>query len=222
MSFGFGRLLLIVIAAFMLSAVDERWANTTIGLLVAALVIVAFRATSLRTSSPKLAVATVVALAATVATAVTDRDSSATAVSAFAQAVLVSILLVLVLRAVLRSDEVDTETIIGAVTAYAMIGMAFSAFYVGIDVIDDGQLSIPNSDRPQYASFSFVVLTTLGFGDQTPTAPFASRVVVLEAVIGQIFLTVFIARLVSLYRRPGSNVSSEGDDDAPSGDRDAP
>ena len=217
-SFRFGRLLLIVVVAFMLSAVDDRWANAVTAFLVVALVLVAFRTTSLRTSSPKLALLTVVAVAAAVMTTFTDRTSSAMAVSAFAQAALITILLALVLRAVLRSFEVDTQTIIGAVTAYTMIGMAFAALYVGIDIVDDGQLSIPNSDRSQYAPFSFVVLTTLGFGDQTPTAPFAARVVVLQAVTGQVFLPVFIARLVSLYRRPGSDGSSTDDENAPSGE----
>ena len=201
--FRFERLLLIVVAAFMLSAVDERWASVSISLLTVALVLVAFRATSLRASSPRLAALTVVAMFAATVTALVDRDSSANAASAFAQAALLSILVVLVVRAVVRSDRVDGQTIIGAVTGYAMIAMAFAQLYIGIDAIDDGQLSIPFADRSQFAPFSFVVLTTLGFGDQTPTAPFAARVVVLQAVTGQIFLTVFIARLVSLYRRPG-------------------
>jgi len=200
--FRFERLLLIVVAAFMLSGFDGRWASITISLLTVALVLVAFRATSLRTSSPILAALTVVAMFAATVTALVDRDSSANAASAFAQATLLSILLVLVVGAVVRSDRVDSQTIVGAVTAYAMIGMAFAQLYFGIDAIDDGQLSIPNTDRSQYAPFSFVVLTTLGFGDQTPTDPFAARIVVLQAVTGQIFLTVFIARLVSLYRRP--------------------
>lgn len=221
-SFRFGRLLLIVAATFMLSGFNERWAHVVIALLVVVLVLVAFRATSLHTSSPRLAVLTVAAAAAAFGTALTDRDSAASAVSAFAQAALVTVLLLLVIRAVILSDRVDSQTITGAITAYAMIGMVFAALYVGIDIFDDGQLSIPNSDRTQYASFSFVVLTTLGFGDQTPTAPFAARVVVLQAVTGQIFLTVFIARLVSLYRRPGSHDSSEGGANASSGDPDAP
>lgn len=201
-SFRFGRLLLIVVAAFLLSGFDERWASIAIALLTVLLVVVAFRTTALRTTSPRLAVLTLVAVGAAVVTAFADRDSWTNALSAFAQTALVAILLVLVLRAVVGSDVIDAQTIVGAVTAYTMIGMAFTSLYVGIDLIDDAQISIPNSDRPQYAEFSFVVLTTLGFGDQTPTEPLAARIVVIQAVGGQIFLTVFIARLVSMYRRP--------------------
>jgi hypothetical protein len=49
--------------------------------------------------------------------------------------------------------------------------------------------------------YSYVVLTTLGFGDITPNGAVAERVTVLEALLGQVFLVVLIARLVSTYER---------------------
>ena len=50
-----------------------------------------------------------------------------------------------------------------------------------------------------YTYFSFVTLTTLGYGDVAPVAPFARALAYAEAMMGQIYLTVIVARVVALY-----------------------
>jgi voltage-gated potassium channel Kch len=47
--------------------------------------------------------------------------------------------------------------------------------------------------------FSYVTLTTLGYGDITPILPAARSVTILEAILGQLYLTIVLARLVGLY-----------------------
>jgi voltage-gated potassium channel Kch len=51
--------------------------------------------------------------------------------------------------------------------------------------------------------FSFITLTTVGYGDITPVSPIARMLAVMEAMTGTLFLGVLIARLVSLYSAPG-------------------
>ncbi len=51
----------------------------------------------------------------------------------------------------------------------------------------------------QLSYYSFVTLTTLGFGDISPLTVAARRLTTAEAVVGQLFLTIFIARLVGLH-----------------------
>ena len=55
------------------------------------------------------------------------------------------------------------------------------------------------SPLSEVSYYSFVTLTTLGFGDITPVTEFARRLTTAEAVIGQLFLAIFIARLVGLH-----------------------
>jgi len=69
-------------------------------------------------------------------------------------------------------------------------------------------------DQGEYLYFSFVVLTTLGFGNQLPTASFSARFTVIEAMTGQIFLATFVARLVSLYPRRSAPPRPGADSDA--------
>jgi hypothetical protein len=55
-----------------------------------------------------------------------------------------------------------------------------------------------------YSYFSFTSLTTVGFGDYTAKTDLGRRVVVIEAVIGQVFIATTLARLVSLYKPPSA------------------
>ena len=146
-----------------------------------------------------------IAIGAVIISIVADNGSEFSAVSAFAQCALLVVLVLAILRAVLRHEQVTIQTIVGAIAAYALIGMAFSWLYLGMDSVSDTQFSMAPTDASAYPEFSFVVLTTLGFGNQLPTASFSARFTVMEAMTGQIFLATFVARLVSLYpRRSGS------------------
>ena len=53
--------------------------------------------------------------------------------------------------------------------------------------------------RPELTYFSFITLTTVGYGDILPVAPIARVIAVLEALFGQIFLATFLAFLVGNY-----------------------
>ena len=54
----------------------------------------------------------------------------------------------------------------------------------------------------KWVYFSFITLTTVGFGDITPISELAKRLVVIEAFVGQVFLITLVARLVSLWGLP--------------------
>ena len=165
------------------------------------LIVTAFRTTSLGNSISREVALASVAIVAVVITIVADNGSEWSAISAFAQSALLLVLVLAILRAVLRHEQVTIQTIVGAISAYALIGMAFSWLFLGMDSIDNTQFSMDPTDATAYPEFSFVVLTTLGFGNQLPTSSFSSRFTVIEAMAGQIFLATFVARLVSLYPR---------------------
>ncbi len=62
-----------------------------------------------------------------------------------------------------------------------------------------GEWSTAPGSYPRLLFFSFVTLTTLGYGDIVPASPLASSLAVAEAVTGPIYLTVLIARIVGFY-----------------------
>ena len=114
--------------------------------------------------------------------------------------VLLTTILVIV-RRVLRHRYVSMQTIFGALSAYLLIGFVFAALYSAFAKLNaapffaGGQEATPAA--VQY--FSFVTLSTTGYGDYTAAGDGGRSMAVLEAVLGQIFLVTLVARLVALY-----------------------
>jgi hypothetical protein len=111
----------------------------------------------------------------------------------------------LILPSVWQAGRVDRERIFAALSVYLLFGIGCGAFYFALDMIDPNSL-IASTDRgPQSVDyftaqyFSFVSLTTLGFGDVVAGSRAARGLVMFEAVSGQLYLAVLVARLVGLY-----------------------
>lgn len=110
-----------------------------------------------------------------------------------------------IMRHVLDRSEVTADKICGAVSSYLLIGIIWAILYGLFYVFNPDSFSLPVSLQSNEASgywtlyFSFVSLTTIGYGDITPLSPAAQTYAYLEAACGQIFLTVLIARLVALH-----------------------
>ena len=115
-----------------------------------------------------------------------------------------------VLYRVFRKGPVTGHRVRGAVAAYVLVGVCWALVYQLIDLTVPGAFSLPpgQGDRPwrnsSLAYFSFVTLTTLGYGDITPIHPIARMCVIPEALFGLLYPATLLARLVSLelmYRR---------------------
>ena len=204
---------MIIVVTFIVSGIDEDWATSVSAFLNLVLVVVAFRTTSVKLSMSRTSALAAIAVGAVIISIVADNGSEFSSVSAFAQTALLVVLVLAILRAVLRHEQVTIQTIVGAISAYALIGLAFSWLFLGMDSVSDTQFSMAPTDASAYPEFSFVVLTTLGFGNQLPTASLAARFTVMEAMTGQIFLATFVARLVSLYPRRTASPLPSGEAD---------
>lgn len=115
-----------------------------------------------------------------------------------------------VLREILRHTRVDANTVYGAICVYLLIGFTCAFGFFVIELTQPQGLHAPDwfgsngageqaGRFPALVYFSFVTLTTLGYGEFTPVSSHARSLVVLEAVIGQLYLVVLIARLVGLH-----------------------
>jgi hypothetical protein len=101
--------------------------------------------------------------------------------------------------------RVNTHIIYGALCAYLLLGMVFAFAFSALhafrpDAIDGVRLADEHAAPfTEYAYFAFSSMTTLGIGDVVPLSPMARALTYLAAVMGQIYLTVIVARLVALY-----------------------
>lgn len=95
------------------------------------------------------------------------------------------------------------DRILGAITLYILIGVVWSETYQLISIHDSGAyIGISHGNTPAdhatWIYFSFVTLTTVGYGDITPVAHAARSLAILEALIGQLYPAIVLARVVSL------------------------
>ncbi|RAK36768.1 ion channel [Actinoplanes lutulentus] len=104
-----------------------------------------------------------------------------------------------------RRERVDRQTLLGALAAYLLIGMSFGFAYECLAVLQPGPLFGSEGD-PGLADalfFSFVTMTTTGYGDFVPDGNPAQSLAVLEALVGQLFLVTAVAKVVDNWR-PGA------------------
>ena len=114
---------------------------------------------------------------------------------------LVTATLPVTISRVLHHRRVTSETVLGALCAYVLIGLLFAFVYLAVDNVRDTPFfTQPGTpDQGEFLYFSFVALTTLGFGDLTPSEGLPQALTVLEALIGSVFLVTLVARLVTLW-----------------------
>jgi Ion channel len=111
---------------------------------------------------------------------------------------------IVVLRAVLAAVKVTSEVVNGALCVYLLFGFVFSATYVVLETIHPGSfaMSMRPHDGPglhrAFLYFSYVTQTTMGYGDITPVTPLARSLATVQAIAGQLYLAVLVARLVAL------------------------
>ena len=133
----------------------------------------------------------------------TDRDILIAAGAL--DAILLAACVVVVLRFVLATRQVDTERIFASIVAYLLMAIAFASAYDLLLMLQPHSFSFPEQsvsagvEQQSMLYFSFVTITTLGYGDVAAILPLARMVAVMEAVIGQFYVAVVIAWLVSAY-----------------------
>lgn len=107
-----------------------------------------------------------------------------------------------ILNRIVRHQMVNLQTVMGAISAYALFAFVMASVYGGIDLLTDSAFLNNVVSQGDYLYFSFVTLTTVGYGDITAASDLAKRLVVVEAFLGQVFIITLVARLVSLWGNP--------------------
>ncbi|RWW97434.1 potassium channel family protein [Aestuariirhabdus litorea] len=108
------------------------------------------------------------------------------------------------LQQVFSSGQVSGDTIWGSICIYLLIGFIWSFIFGALSVLQPHALTHISADQvSSLVYFSFVTLSTLGYGDITPVTRQAQMLAFSEALMGQLYLTVLVARLVGLYHTSG-------------------
>lgn len=123
-----------------------------------------------------------------------------------------------IVRGLMVRPVIDSRTILGALCIYVLIGMLFSFAYATIGSFSTGPFFAQNvkATVSDFLYFSFVTLTTVGYGDLTAADGLGRAAAVLEALLGQIYLVTVVALLVGTMGQPRRAPASDIPD-APAG-----
>lgn len=126
--------------------------------------------------------------------------------------ILVGFVVANLLRFVLRAPSVNVEVLCASIAAYLMLGLMWTMAYWLVDQLTPGGAFSFNTNAGKQSMngfnafyFSFITLSTVGYGDITPVSRIARWLAALEAMTGLLYVAVLIARLVALYSSPKSH-----------------
>ena len=201
----------------MAATEDSKWSRTIVGVCFGATLLLTLHTSHVRGRIIQVvAVIVGVSVLWSFALALFDREP-------FLGAGHVTVALIIaapgvILYRIFRHPVINIETILGAIDAYLLLGIAFAAVYRMLDSVDSHFFTQGAASGVKYLYFSFVVITTLGFGDLTPRTDIGRVIVSLEALLGQIFLVTVVAVLVANLGRAArhtavTTVADPADDD---------
>jgi hypothetical protein len=202
----YASLLVLLLANFFLLEVvdDKRWGVIGSTLLAAAALVVAISDPQTgHTINRRQAISIAVCVLLAPIVLVTNSESVIGLTYLLPAALLVTATLPVTLSRVLRHERVTHETVLGALSTYVLVGLLFAFAYLALDSVRDAPFFAqagPHQES-EYLYFSFVTLTTLGFGDLSPAVGLPQALTALEALLGQVFLVTLVARLVTLWVR---------------------
>jgi hypothetical protein len=113
--------------------------------------------------------------------------------------VFIAYVIFIILRYLFSERHVTADVIIGAICVYLLFGVMWSFTYALIELILPGSFNYSGELDETLFYYSYVTLTTVGYGDVVPITNAARSFAILEAITGQIYLAVLIARLVGMH-----------------------
>ncbi|MGD2060766.1 MAG: potassium channel family protein [Acidimicrobiia bacterium] len=199
----YGLVLILILTGYVLSGFDtSRWVSVLNALLWGALLFTTLWSPGVPKRIRRIGAAAIVVLLLTAIPLGLTSSDVALGVRLLLLAIAQLAALLAILSRILTHEKVRLQTVMGAIAGYALTAFVMAAIYHGFDVFTDGGFLNNVVSEGDYTYFSFVTLTTVGYGDITAASDLAKRLVVVEAFVGQVFLIVLVARLVALWGSP--------------------
>ena len=200
----YGMVLALIIVDYIAvtTLLNSDWGRVVIVVLLGATLLFTLRTSRARRIWQFLAI--IYLLTSTVSTLASALAPGAGIVSQWATLAGGLLLIVtpfVILRRIGAHRVVTTETVLGAICVYLLIGFSFAFIYsavayLGATPFFEGQQSVLFNE---YLFFSYTTLTTVGYGNLVPAGNLGQTLAMLEALSGQIYLVIVVARLVSLW-----------------------
>jgi hypothetical protein len=198
-------LVLLLANFFLLELIDDpRWGALVSTLLAAVALVVAISDPDVGTKLTKRHAISIAACVALAPIVLFVNSASVVGLTYLLPVVLlVTATLPVTISRTLKHRRITHETVFGALCAYVLVGLLFAFVYLAVDELRAAPFFVQEGPHSQseFLYFSFVALTTLGFGDLSPAVGLPQALTVLEALTGQIFLVTLVARLVTLWVR---------------------
>lgn len=226
-SFGLVLLLLVLDYVAVSAITGNSWGRVVIVVLLGATLLFALRTAHAHRiwqilAALYLLVSTLVTVISIVAPNATDFSPQTSLVGGL----LLLITPVAISRRIVAHRFISTETVLGAICVYLLIGFSFSFIYSGVAYVSGTPFfaGLSEASSNDYLFFSYSTLTTVGYGNLVPEGSVGQTFAMLEALFGQIYLVIVVARLVSLWgqERPGAplrdkrKAEEEEEEEAPS------
>lgn len=140
-------------------------------------------------------------------------DDASVAAAAYA-ALLYLIAPLAILRRLATRQFIDVQTLLATIATYVMIGMFFAYGFELVALLQDGPFFGESGDgtRSEYLFFSFTTLLTVGYGNLVPATNPGQTMAMMEAMAGQLFLIIAVARVVTLLGRPREPLRAQRDE----------
>lgn len=126
--------------------------------------------------------------------------------------------IVLFLQAIFRAPEVDLEVVCGAAVVYLFLGLLWGQLYFILEYVAPGSFAVADGvetrDLHLFNYFSYVTLTTLGYGEISPVTRPARSLASMEALVGQLYIAMLVARLVAIYSSRWPRGAASPEDEA--------
>ena len=113
-----------------------------------------------------------------------------------------------ILRSIMTARRISRDIIFGAVAVYLLSGVMWATAYQTINDLDPGQVVrsvgeiLTVEDRaalfPEFSYFSFITLTSVGYGDLAPIGAEARALAMVEGIFGQLYTAILIGKLVGM------------------------
>jgi hypothetical protein len=202
----YGLVLLLIMATYVLSAsLTAAWAVSLVLFVQIATIWATLQASKARRRLREVTTALLV-ISATVGilNLVLPRQAAQDGAMATVSGLLYVAAPVIIVRHLVLRRTVDTQTVLGAIAAYLMVGMSFAFAYRALGAVQAGPFFGPPGEGSfsEDLFFSFTTLTTTGYGNLVPATNPGQTLAVSEMLIGQLFLVTAVAKVVSTWR-PG-------------------
>jgi hypothetical protein len=185
----------------MAFAPEARWARGALLLIEAATLAMALW-TSYTGSRLRLRLLLVLAVALLGSVQLITTSPGLTSAASGLNAMLVVAIALVIARGVVTNHEVNPQAVVGAICIYLLLGIFFTFVYGAMAVQGSGDFFTQGTDGTlgERLYFSFLTLSTVGYGDYTAAGDLGHMLSALEALIGQLYLVTVIAILVSRMR----------------------